>query len=162
MPKSRKTLDHQGPTQRNLWEQAEAVAKKVKEINTPSNEGTANIRDALRLALTNALKKSPLSRHQVAGEMSHLLSCSITKFMLDTWTCESKENHRFPAEYLPAFCKVTGDRSPLIVLAEASDWFAMPGPDALRSQMQKLDERAREIREKKKELKLLINQVEKR
>lgn len=88
--------------------------------------------------------------------MSHLLGCEITKFMLDAWTAESKDGHRFPAEYLPAFCQVTGDREALTALAEAAGLFAMPGPDALRSEIQKLDEEAKRINsEKRKRLQFL-------
>jgi hypothetical protein len=39
----------------------------------------------------------PLSRYQVAAKMSELLDVDITKTMLDSWTAESKEQHRFPA-----------------------------------------------------------------
>ena len=62
------------------------------------------MREKLRLAIKHALKQCPLSRVQVAGEMSHLIGdVEVTRFMLDTWTAESKEGHRFPAEYLPGF-----------------------------------------------------------
>ncbi|ACL05268.1 hypothetical protein Dalk_3580 [Desulfatibacillum aliphaticivorans] len=157
MPKKKKRADHDGPTQMNLFDAVDAIQKQVKAVEAPPTEGTANVRDQLRIALSYALKKCPLSRPQVAGEMSHLLGDSeVTKFMLDTWTAESKEGHRIPAEFLPAFCQVTGCREPLRILAEASGWFAMPGQDALRSQMQRLDEEARKIKEKKRELSVLL------
>lgn len=122
----------------------------------PSNEGSLNVREQLRVAINEALKGCPLSRWEVAGSMSHLLGVEISKYMIDAWTAESKDGHRFPAEYLPAFCEVTGDRRPLSILATAAGLFALPGPDALRSEIQRLDEEAKRIsREKRKRLQFL-------
>lgn len=57
----------------------------------------------LRHVLSDALKKSPKSRYQVAGEMSELTGQEISKAMLDAWTAESKTPWRFPFEYAAAF-----------------------------------------------------------
>jgi hypothetical protein len=57
----------------------------------------------LRYALSDALKKSPLSRHQIAARMSELTGHDIGKSMLDAWTAESKTPWRFPFEYAAAF-----------------------------------------------------------
>lgn len=43
------------------------------------------------------------SRHDLAARMSELTGEEITKSMLDSWTAESKDRHRFPYEYAPAF-----------------------------------------------------------
>lgn len=126
----------------------------------PATEGTANMREALRKALNAAISASPLSRHQIAGQMSHLLGCDITKTMLDAWTAESKEGHRFPAEYLPAFCRATGSQRPLELLAEAAGMFALPGPDALRAEIQRLAEDERKARAEKRKRELFLAEME--
>lgn len=162
MPKVGKKADPGGPQQMALdfdYRQVEAVAAKVRAITSPapSTEGTANIREKLRLAIKHALKQCCLSRVQVAGEMSHLLGdVEISRYMLDTWTAESKEGHRFPAEYLPAFCRVTDSTEPLELLAEASGCFAMPGQDALRAQMQKIEEEIKRLNSQKRTMGVLI------
>lgn len=121
-----------------------------------SREGVANVQDRLRLALCAAIKQSPLSRWEIAGQMSHLLGHEISKYSLDAWTAESKDGHRLPAEYLPAFCQVTGDRTPITILAEVGGMFAMPGPQALRAEIQKYDEQERKARaEKRKRMRFL-------
>ncbi|HHL33134.1 MAG TPA: hypothetical protein ENJ30_02075 [Desulfobulbaceae bacterium] len=121
-----------------------------------AREGELNIADRLRGALVNAIKQCPLSRHQIAGEMSHLLGHEVSKTTIDSWTAESKERNRIPAEYLPAFCRVTGDREPIRLLAECGDMFAMPGPEALRAEIQKFDEQERKARaEKRKRMRFL-------
>jgi len=40
-----------------------------------------------------------------------------------------------PAEYLPAFCRVTGCNEPIEILNETTGMFSMPGPDALQSEI---------------------------
>lgn len=121
-----------------------------------AREGGANIQERLRVALCAAIKQCPLSRWEIAGQMSHLLGHEISKYSLDAWTAESKDGHRFPAEYLPAFCQVTGDRRPITILAEVGGMFAMPGPQALRAEIQKYDEQERKARaEKRKRMRFL-------
>lgn len=126
-----------------------------------ADEGTANVRERLRLALCTAIKGCPLSRWEIAGQMSHLLGQEISKFQLDAWTAESKDGHRLPGEYLPAFCLVTEDHGPLRVLAEIAGLFALPGPDALRSEIRKLEEEAKRIRGEKRKRELFLKEMEK-
>ncbi len=124
--------------------------------NTPPDEGALNFSRRLRQALAAAIDGCKLSRHQIAGEMSHLLGVEVTKTTIDSWTAESKERNRIPAEYLPAFCRATGDREPIRLLAECGDMFAMPGPEALRAEIQKYAEQESKARaEKRKRLKFL-------
>lgn len=149
MAKKAKKIDT-APGQLSLLDLLDGLRQSERQ---PSSEGTLNVREHLRAAINEALKGCPLSRWEVAGKMSHLLGIEISKFMLDAWTAESKEGHRFPAEYLPAFCEVTGDRRPLSILASKAGLFALPGPDALRAEIQKLDEQTKKLqREKQKRL----------
>ena len=130
--------------------QVEAAEEAVQDV------GVLNIAEELRLSLIKAIRNCRLSRHQIAGEMSHLVGCEVSKTTIDTWTAESKERHRIPAEYLPAFCKATGDLDPIRIMAECGGMFAMPGPEALRAEIQKYDEQERKARaEKRKRMKYL-------
>jgi hypothetical protein len=141
--------------QMNLFDVLKRIQEeKVEELAV--DVGTLNIAEKLRSALSKAIKNCRLSRHQIAGEMSHLLGYEVSKTTIDTWTAESKDQHRIPAEYLPAFCKATGDLDPIRILAECGGMFAMPGPEALRAEIQKYDEQERKARaEKRKRLKYL-------
>lgn len=125
-------------------------------------EGSKNIAAKIRVELNLALKLTNKSRFEVAGEMSHLLGQDVSKFMLDAWTAESKEGHRMPAEFLPAFCEVTGHRGALSVMNEAAGMFSVAGPDALRAEIQKLDEDAKRLREAKKKRTQLLKEIERR
>ena len=150
MAKKSKKIDTAAPGQMSLLDLLDELRQSDRQ---PSSEGSLNMREQLRIAINEALKGCPLSRWEVAGKMSHLLGIEITKYMIDAWTAESKDGHRFPAEYLPAFCEVTGDRLPLSMLAKKAGLFALPGPDAMRAEIQKLDEQTKHLqREKQKRL----------
>ena len=59
-------------------------------------------------------------RERLVDRMNLALGADlITKRQLDSWTANSKEQHRFPLEYLAAFCWATGSDAPLRVLASA-------------------------------------------
>ena len=75
----------------------------------PKKPGAYDVAAEIRGWASAALKGSPKSRYQVAAEMSELIGIEITKSMLDAWTAESKEGHRLPVEFVPAFCTVTNN-----------------------------------------------------
>ncbi len=50
--------------------------------------------------------------------MSRLLGATVTKRSLDSYTSESADQNRFPAQYTRAFCYVTGDWSLLRCVTE--------------------------------------------
>ena len=155
MSKRSKSLDD--PRQLNLFDYLRELHRK----DGTQPEASLNIRERLRCALNTALKRSPLSRHQVAGEMSHLLGADVTKTTIDSWTAESKEGHRIPAEYLPAFCRATDNYTPLMILEEASGRFSMPGPDALRSEIQRRLEKVAAERAEIRKMSLFLKEMEK-
>lgn len=145
--------------QRNLFEYIRMARARV-DRSTRDQEGTLGIGENLRVALNEAIKKCQLSRHQIAGEMSHLLGVDVTKTTIDSWTAESKSANRIPAEYLPAFCQATRSRRPIEILNEAAGLFSMPGPDALRSEIQKYDEMERKARSEKLKRKRFLEELE--
>ena len=131
----------------------------------PTSEGQARIIDELRASIRAAIKGSPLSRHQIAGEMSHLLGETITKEMIDSWTRESDEvngrvGRHIPAEYLPAFCTVVRDNEPLMVMGRVAGVFVLPGPEALRAEIQKLDEEILAAKARKRKRVMFLKEIE--
>lgn len=118
--------------------------------------GSMDIDRQFREAISDALKHCSLSRYQVAARMSELTGTEISKAMLDSWTAESKEGHRFPAIFLPAFCEATGCSEPLKFLGKLVGVFVMPGPEALRAEIQRMDEEiAKKSAEKRKRMMFL-------
>jgi hypothetical protein len=125
------------------------IRQEVDAHPDRQSEGSLNFTERLRLSLLKAMNHPRKSRWQIAGEMSHLLATEVSKHQLDGWVAESKA-HRFPAEYLHVFCRVTETDEPLRILAEGAGVYLMKSEEALRSEIQKLDEEERKIRSEKK------------
>lgn len=137
------------------------LLKKVQaERMAEPGGGSLNVQHRLRGALVRAIKQSPLSRWEIAGKMGELLGVEVSKHMLDAWTSEAKDYHRFPAEYLPAFCEATGCREPFLALARAAGLFVVEGPDALRSEIQALDEQMKKLGSEKRKRLTLLQELE--
>jgi len=138
-----------------------------EEKNPPSNAGGQfKVIDHLRASMRTAIKDCSLSIHQIAGEMGHLLDTTITKEIIYSWTRESDElngrpGRHIPAEYLPAFCQVTGCNDPLVILGKIAGLFVLPGPEALRAEIQKLDEMIKSSQAKKKKRLMFLREMEK-
>lgn len=122
--------------------------------------GSLNMSSAIRNALYEAIKGCPLSRWEIAAKMSELTDAEISKFMLDTWTSESKEGHRFPLEYVSAFCQVTGNTKVLELVCRSVGVFALGGPEVLRSESQKIAEQIKKLQGKKKEIEHTLSVLE--
>ena len=92
--------------------------------------------------------------------MSELTETDITKTMLDSWTAESKEGHRFPAIFLPAFCEATGCSEPLKLLGKLVGVFVMPGPEALRAEIQRIEEDINKKQNEKRKRLIFLKEME--
>lgn len=154
MTKKKKRIDNQ---QISLFE---VIQNLQNDRPAEKPVGSFNIDRRFREAISEALRWSPLSRYQVAARMSELMDTDITKTMLDSWTAESKEQHRFPAIFLPAFCEAVGCNDPLQMLGRLVGVFILPGPEALRAEIHRIEEEiARKQSEKRKRL-LFLKEME--
>jgi len=133
MTKKRKRIDNR---QIYLFD---IIKNFQEEMPAPKPVGSMNIDRAFREAISEGLK-GPLGRYQIAVRMSELTDTDITKTMLDSWTAESKVQNRFPAVFLPAFCEAAGSTEPLRMLGQLIGVFVLPGPEALRAEIQRIDE----------------------
>lgn len=102
--------------------------------------GCMDIDRQFRELISDMLRRCPRSRYQVAARMSELVGQEITKSMLDSYTAESKVQNRFPAVFVPAFCEAVGGNDPVKLLGKPIGSFVLPGPDALRAEIQRIDE----------------------
>jgi len=144
-----------------------SIFNLLQELTSPKtpSDGHYKIIDQLRAALRTAIKECSLSRYQIAGEMSTLLDQTVTKEVLDSWTRESDEingrpGRHIPAEYLPAFCQVTKNNEALIVMGRKVGLFVLPGPEALRAEIQKLDEQIQQVKNRKKKRVMFLRELE--
>lgn len=137
------------------------LIQRAQELNdSPTTQGSANIERELRIAIGAAIKECPLSVHQIAGEMSHLLAETITAEMIYSWTAESKTHHQAWGSRLPALCIVTGCRRPMEIMARAAGMFCLPGPDALRAEIQRFTEAERLARAERRKREVFLSEIE--
>lgn len=159
MAKCKKKTDSSGQHQMTLFELLEKKAAEAASAEAAA-QGGMDISARMRRALSAALKKSPRSVHQVAGEMSHLLSETITADMIYAWTAESKSQHQIWASRVPAFCAATGDPRPIEILVSAAGRFCLPGPEALRAEIQRYAEAERKARAEKRKREIFLMEME--
>lgn len=95
------------PTQQPPIQSSSAEYDFLKDIrNHNLAEGSLDQSLAIRKLLCDSMSKSSLSRFQIAAQISVLCKRHISKSMLDKWTAESSDYHRFPSDILAAFCYV--------------------------------------------------------
>lgn len=82
--------------------------------------GSFNDELVIRGMVTEAIKNCGKSRQEIADAMTYLLGTQVTKRALDSYTSEAADQNRFPAQYLRAFCHVTGDWSLIHCVVERS------------------------------------------
>jgi len=99
-----------------------------------------------RAAMTEDIKRAvdehgkELTRHDVAAKMSNILDKEITWSMLNNWTAPSHSGHNIDLDELVAFAMVTRGHRAVNARFRPAGLFAIPGPDALRAEYQRLDE----------------------
>lgn len=118
----------------------ELVERASSETKAGLTRGVLDLDTAVRVALVESLRNSPLSRAEVADEVSRAVDRSVSEATLNAWCSESKDGHRLPAAYVPALCRITGSTLLLRVIAEASAVHVVDGQTLL------LAERARRER----------------
>jgi hypothetical protein len=91
--------------------------------------------------------------------MTELSGERVTLQMINNWTADSHP-HDMPGRLYPAFCVATGDNELIRIQAEAAGIFTLPGPDALRAEIQKLDEKTKELQAQKRKRQLFLQELE--
>lgn len=82
--------------------------------------GELNDEGVVRAIVTDAIRNCSKSREEICEEMTRLTGTSVTLRMLNSYTSEAAERHRWPSQFTRAFCHVTGDWSLLRCITERS------------------------------------------
>jgi hypothetical protein len=61
---------------------------------------------ALRELISDAIRRSPKKRTQIAEELTALLGIRVTEHMLNDFTSDSKKGVRFPLLFCEALCEI--------------------------------------------------------
>ncbi len=142
------------------------LIREVEERQAPScaedeTPGRLDIDATLRELITRSLKASALSRYEVAAKMSLLLGREITKSQLDSWSAESKDGHRFPLAYLPAFVAATGDREIVALLCRKANGHFIEGTDAIRLELGRIEEQKKDLQRKERAIREFLGSLSK-
>ncbi|MDA8428903.1 MAG: hypothetical protein M0T70_06565 [Geobacteraceae bacterium] len=124
-----------------------------------SRPGRLNLTPQINAAIKGAIKNAPKSRETIADEMTDLTGERITVTMINNWTADSHP-HDMPRRFYAAFCVASGDIELIRIQAEAAGVFTLPGPDALRAEIQKLDEQTKELQAEKKKRQIFLQELE--
>jgi hypothetical protein len=138
----------------------ELSRKQAEAASSPSINGKASIDAAVRSIISDALKRCPLSRYEVAAKMSDILGVEITKSQIDSWSAESKENHRFPFVYTGAFCQSTGDKTLARYMAKLCDGYFIEGKEALYMELGKIQEQKKDLDSREELIKRTLKEIE--
>ena len=150
---------HSSPNPGPLFE----WVKKAQALSLQSStlpQGSLDIDAEYRAAVSADIKACPLSRYQIAARMSEFTGQEITESMLNNWTAESHEKHNMPCKLLPAFVMATEGRRAFECLSRRSGLFALPGPEALRAEIHRLDEQIKGLQEEKSKRKLFLKEID--
>ncbi len=82
-----------------------------------SISGVQLARDDFRRALSRSMSGGRLGREQLAEAIGEAFGLKrLSAEALNDYTSLAKPDRRFPAEWLPFLCALTGDESPIFVL----------------------------------------------
>jgi hypothetical protein len=143
------------PGQMNLFD----LLRREQEERQLSRPGRLSVADSLNAAIKAAIRNAPKSRETIADEMSELTGERITMAQINNWTADSHP-HDMPGRFYPAFCVATGDVELIRLQAEAAGIYTLPGPDALRAEIQKLDEEVHTLQAEKRKRQLFLQELE--
>lgn len=82
--------------------------------------GALNDDRLIRATISSTIRACTRSRDQIADAMSLLLDTRVTAKMLNSYSSEAMQPNRFPAAWVRAFCKATGDDALLRCCATAA------------------------------------------
>jgi hypothetical protein len=145
------------PKQLSLFDTIVTKQTQVKDRPAP---GELNIGQRLREEITRVLRACPVDRIEIAARMSRLIGADITAAQLNCWSAESKQSHRFPAEYIPAFCRATSNNSILRLIAEPADCYVLEESDALLAELGEISQTRLALNRKERAVRKLYHQLQ--
>jgi hypothetical protein len=158
MAKSRKKIGGGMATQPSLFDLIEEIAPEkfaLPDYQPESKPLTLRIKEAIG----EAIKNSGLKRYDIAGRMGEHLGTEITESMLNSYTAESKEGYRMPAEYMPIFCKITQDYAALEILVAAAGGRLVKSEEIYFLELGRLEQAEKSIQQKRAAIKKEFEQA---
>lgn len=138
----------------------DTVTRDMFELPPPpvSADGSLACRVEIACAMSAALKGH--DRFDVAAKMSRLLNREISKFMLDAYTAESREDHIPPLDTAIAFDIATETQTLTNLAAAKIGARLLIGKDALHAELGKLERMRDEAAQQIKHIKRVMGVLE--
>jgi hypothetical protein len=118
--------------------------------------GTQEYRATVAEIVSAMLKESGVDRYEIAARMSRLAGREISKYMLDAWSAESREDHNLPFALAPVLEAACESHLLSAWLAATRGGRLYVGRDALAVQVGLLKQSRDEINE---QIRLLTEQL---
>lgn len=138
---------------------------KEKELK----EGSLNISSQFRKIVKKCLSNCKYKPTKIAGRMMEYLdngsgeSPTISHHLLYAWEATSKiDSNRMPAEYIPAFCYAVESFELIEFLAQQTNMYLLPSAEALRSEIQRINESIEKLKHEKEKREYFLNEIEKK
>ncbi|MDR3561875.1 MAG: hypothetical protein P4N59_10640 [Negativicutes bacterium] len=147
MSGNKRKIDSKSPNQTSLFDIIDEITNLKK---TEPEPGSINLSQRVKEAMSSALKACTVKRYEIVGRMSEYTGAEITESMLNSWTAESKEGHRFPLEYLAAFCWATSNFDLLDMSVRACGCHLVRSEDVALLELARIDEAKRQLTQKEK------------
>lgn len=112
--------------ERAQWQMAVDRAYRERDLEPHIGaEQQGDLHAMIKAAAVEDLKECRWSREQVGMALTRILGREITVAQIDAVTAQTKIGHRFPADWIAAWVRVTGSRRILdLIAAEAGCWIA--------------------------------------
>lgn len=130
-------------------------------------EPSLNVSSRIKAAMREAIRSSRLSRDEISDKMRAAAAVegmgggrgsTISPANLDAWCSETKSN-LIPLNILPIFCRVTGDLTPLRVLAHPLEGDIIDAHEARLLSWAKMEVQARRLAIRKRKILSEIEEV---
>ena len=152
MARKKRNFSGESENQISLFDMIEEI--NPRKFASPNFQvETKPLGTRMKEAIADAIKNSGLKRYDIAGQMSEFLNTEITESMLNSYTAESKEGYRMPAEWLPTFCKIVRDYTVMEILVASADGRMVKSEEIYLLEMGRLEQAERSIRRKQRQLK---------
>jgi hypothetical protein len=151
--------------QLSIFDFIRQAAEQTTHSTRPAR-GSLDMDKELRAALSDDLRHAKsesgreLSRAEVAARMSDLTGEEITLSTLNNWTAPSHP-HSIPAKFIAACVRATGGRAAFEAMSRNAGLFALPGPEALRAEIQRYDEEMKKLKDEKSKRVMYLKEMEK-
>lgn len=125
------------------------------EVPAPAPElpGAMDYRRQVAHLVSEMLRASAGDRYEVAAKMSRLTGKDVSKYMLDAYASDAREDHNLPFYLVPALEAVCDSHALTAWLADVRGGRLLVGREALNAELGRLermrDEASRKIRQLK-------------